>query len=289
MENSEKKELALKVGKYYKNRMGKVVKITEHTPGSDYPYLGDSNLTYTAQGFYFPDSGLTDNDLIEEILKLEVEKTYKTREGESVHIISMREYDTDYPFEGDNGQSYTENGLVYDDATDDDDLIEEVCYTPQFNSSVRWAISDNDMSPPPLMVRRTYDDLADSLRGCFATVVEPTNPKDLVGVKKPRLSFIPAAALAHQALAHEDGNNKYGKYNWRENKVEALIYIDAALRHISCYLDGEECAKDSGVHHLGHAAACCNILLDAIETGNLIDDRPIKGKAAEVLERLTKC
>lgn len=129
----------------------------------------------------------------------------------------------------------------------------------------------------------------DSLKDLTAEKESTTNPKDLIGVAKPSLSAIPASALVHQALAHINGHEKYGFYNWRNNKVQALIYIDAALRHINCYLDGEDYAKDSGVHHLGHVAACCNILLDATETGNLIDNRPPKGTATDVLERFTKC
>jgi hypothetical protein len=82
-----------------------------------------------------------------------------------------------------------------------------------------------------------------------------------------------------------DGAKKYGRYNWRSNKVVASVYADAALRHILAWYDGEECAPDSGVPHLGHAKACLGILADAIETGNLIDDRPPGGKAAALLGR----
>jgi hypothetical protein len=53
-------------------------------------------------------------------------------------------------------------------------------------------------------------------------------------------------------------------------------------------LDGEELAADSGVHHLGHARACCNILLDAAENGFLVDNRPKKGKTSELIDRLTR-
>ncbi len=114
---------------------------------------------------------------------------------------------------------------------------------------------------------------------------EGTNPKDLLGVKKVSLSKIPVAGLIHEAMAMKDGAAKYGPHNWREKKVIGSIYMDAALRHIYSWFDGEECAKDSGVHHLGHAKACLGILLDALETGNLDDDRPIPGEAAELFEQ----
>lgn len=117
-----------------------------------------------------------------------------------------------------------------------------------------------------------------------------TNPKDLIGITKVSLSKFPAVAIVHGAHAMMDGAEKYGAYNWRAKKVVASIYVDAALRHITAWFEGEENAKDSGVHHLGHAIACCAILLDGQETGNLIDDRPVtdENRAAltKVLERL---
>lgn len=116
-----------------------------------------------------------------------------------------------------------------------------------------------------------------------------TNPKDLVGAKKPPLSLIPPVGLIHEAMALKNGADKYGAYNWRSKKVQSMIYIDAILRHAQCYLDGENYAEDSKVHHLAHIKACCSILLDATETGNLIDNRPPKGNAAEVIGRLTEC
>ena len=83
-----------------------------------------------------------------------------------------------------------------------------------------------------------------------------------------------------------DGAEKYGPYNWREKKVPARTYIAAAQRHLADFLDGEALATDSGVHHLGHVIGCCAIVLDAMETGNLIDDRPKPGAAAAILARL---
>lgn len=111
------------------------------------------------------------------------------------------------------------------------------------------------------------------------------NPKDLIGVKKvPTLSVIPSAGLVHCGRAMANGSEKYGRMNWREHPVKASIYLDAALRHLMGWTDGEENAADSGVHHLGHVMACCAILLDAQEAGNMIDDR-VPGPAADLLER----
>jgi len=71
-----------------------------------------------------------------------------------------------------------------------------------------------------------------------------------------------------------DGAGKYSSYNWRDNKVQADIYVDACMRHLLAWFEGEEFAEDSGCHHLGHARACLGILLDAQATGNLVDNRP---------------
>lgn len=102
-----------------------------------------------------------------------------------------------------------------------------------------------------------------------------SNPKDLLGVKKPSMTKIPAIALLWESLAMMDGGGKYGPYNWRDNAVVASIYIDAIKRHLDAWLEGQRLADDSKCHHLGHARAGLGILLDAEATGNLIDDRPI--------------
>jgi Domain of unknown function (DUF5664) len=112
-----------------------------------------------------------------------------------------------------------------------------------------------------------------------------SNPKDLLGTKKPSLSKIPAIASLWESLAMMDGSGKYGSYNWRDNAVVASIYIDACKRHLDAWWEGQQKADDSGCHHLGHARACMGILLDAEATGNLIDDRPVNGDSCEAYGR----
>ena len=43
---------------------------------------------------------------------------------------------------------------------------------------------------------------------------DQTNPKDLLGIKKPRLSLIPPAALIYEALAMGDGAKRYQSGSW---------------------------------------------------------------------------
>ncbi len=134
------------------------------------------------------------------------------------------------------------------------------------------------------------------LSRCQAKTSEP-NPKDLIGVKKPpTLSVIPTTALFHMGLAMQNGAEKYGAFNWRQHPVKASIYVDAIMRHLAAWFDSEEEAEDSGVHHLGHVAACCAILMDAQAMNALLDDRPgeqsgdtpIIGPAPSVIRSLTK-
>ena len=68
------------------------------------------------------------------------------------------------------------------------------------------------------------------------------NPKDLLGSKKVPLSQVLPIAMAHEAMAMADGSRRYGFRNWRAKKVLAHIYIDAAMRHIEAWAEGEEIA-----------------------------------------------
>lgn len=117
--------------------------------------------------------------------------------------------------------------------------------------------------------------------------VKPTNPKDVLGVKKLPLHLIPSTAIALASLAHLDGALKYTPYNWRKAGVRASVYIDACLRHVLLWADGEEQASDSKVSHLGHAIACLNILVDAKACGKLVDDRPTPANLSEWFATLT--
>lgn len=117
-------------------------------------------------------------------------------------------------------------------------------------------------------------------------MADPTNPKDLIGVRKPRLGTLPAAGVIYGALAIQD--SPYGPYNWREKKVLMSVYLDAIERHVMALRDGEDNTRDSKVPHLGSIIANAAILADAFEGGWLIDDRPPPGPAANMIEKYTK-
>ena len=120
-----------------------------------------------------------------------------------------------------------------------------------------------------------------------------SNPKQAMGDRKVNLALMPAAAVIRMCEALQYGAFKapradgkgpgYGPFNWRVTKVEAMTYIAAAMRHILDWVDGEERADDSGVHHIGHAMASLAILLDAQDTDGLIDNRPNPGAAPALI------
>ncbi len=101
----------------------------------------------------------------------------------------------------------------------------------------------------------------------------PNDPKGESGSKKTPLQLLPPYALAQIALAHKEGAEKYGPWNWRETGVCATTYIGAIMRHLAAWQDGEDIDPDSGLSHLAKIGACCNILLDAEHCGKLVDDR----------------
>ncbi len=131
-----------------------------------------------------------------------------------------------------------------------------------------------------------------------------TNPKTLMGrLKVPMMSVLSPASMICEALAlqygayeapRKDGGKGYGPYNWRDQDVEAMTYVDATMRHLAGWVDGEDCATDSLLPHLWHAKASLGILIDALENETCIDNRPrVRKQAASRLleegkEKLTQ-
>lgn len=108
------------------------------------------------------------------------------------------------------------------------------------------------------------------------------NPKTAYGEAKPPLALIPLVALEAEAYALKLGADKYGAWNWRDDPVSTLTYLNAAMRHIKAFAEGENLDPESGKSHLGHARASLAIVLDAEAHGTLLDNRPRpKGKRAK--------
>jgi len=117
---------------------------------------------------------------------------------------------------------------------------------------------------------------------------EGLNPKDVIGTKKIPVGLLPGAGIILGSLAMADGAKKYQPYNWREQKIQYTIYLDAMERHILALRDGEDNATDSNVHHLGHIIAGASILADAIFGGFVVDNRPKAGPTPTMLAQLSE-
>jgi hypothetical protein len=123
-------------------------------------------------------------------------------------------------------------------------------------------------------------------------MTEGVNPKDLLGVKKSPLRFVPPSLMVAVAPVLALGAAKYGEkdadggsrgVNWRQYPVKQMIYLEAALRHLFAVIDGEDLDPESGQPHEAHAAACLAIIIDARANGTMFDDRPIPGPVTKLL------
>ena len=110
------------------------------------------------------------------------------------------------------------------------------------------------------------------------------DPKGAAGAVKVPLGLIPPHAMEQTAWVHKLGADKYGPWNWRETGVCASTYVNAILRHLNAWRDGEDLDPESGISHLAHVACSANILMDAGYCGKLQDDRNTTRQCNEVEE-----
>lgn len=66
------------------------------------------------------------------------------------------------------------------------------------------------------------------------------DPKGAAGAVKVPLGLIPPHAMEQTAWVHKLGADKYGPWNWRETGVCASTYVNAILRHLNAWRDGED-------------------------------------------------
>lgn len=116
--------------------------------------------------------------------------------------------------------------------------------------------------------------------------VKDTNPKDTAAIDRVPLSLVPTSATAEEAMAFLEGHNKYGAYNWRVAGVSVSIYIDAARRHLDKFWNGQDRDPGTRVHELASVRACCAIIIDAMQSGCITDDRPPKQNQQDHHKRL---
>jgi hypothetical protein len=89
---------------------------------------------------------------------------------------------------------------------------------------------------------------------------------------KPQLSLLPASALNEIALVLAYGAEKYGRDNWR-NGMDWTRLIDASLRHLHAFNNGEDLDPESGISHVAHAACSLMFLLEYLEAHPDFDNR----------------
>jgi len=86
-----------------------------------------------------------------------------------------------------------------------------------------------------------------------------------------------------------DGMLKYGKANYRAKGIRLMVYVDALKRHVDAIVEGEDIDRDSGLPHLAHVLATVAIVVDAMMSGKLTDDRPLShdGAYRKLIDELT--
>jgi len=106
-------------------------------------------------------------------------------------------------------------------------------------------------------------------------VEEKANPKLIRALKdgKAPLEYLVTTVMDGDARVHKSGADKYGLFNWREDRILASTYKGAMLRHLKAWCEGEDLDPESGESHLYHIRACCAIVLDSEMHDTLIDDR----------------
>jgi Domain of unknown function (DUF5664) len=143
-----------------------------------------------------------------------------------------------------------------------------------------------------------HKDYVTSVVSSALPATKPSNPKDAMSFKKvPFISVLPMGVMARVALGMLEGALKYSRHNYRIAGVRASVYVDAAMRHLASFWEGENLDPESkvGLHHIDKAIASLTVLRDSMLQKNWTDDRPpksedkwldeINGKAAELVKQ----
>lgn len=102
-----------------------------------------------------------------------------------------------------------------------------------------------------------------------------TNPKDRAAQAADRapLEYLEPVADEQIARVMKHGADKYGLRNYVHEPVRLRVYVGAMRRHLAAWLQGEDNAPDSGIHHLAHIGANVHVVLAALAEGSYVDDR----------------
>jgi Domain of unknown function (DUF5664) len=83
--------------------------------------------------------------------------------------------------------------------------------------------------------------------------------------EKARMGLLPPRALRSVADVLTFGARKYLPDNWRYVENGPERYLDAAMRHIVAYMQGEDNDPESSLPHLSHALCCLMFIVDLSE------------------------
>lgn len=78
---------------------------------------------------------------------------------------------------------------------------------------------------------------------------------------KPRWTLVPWDSMRGVLAVLEHGATKYAPDNWKFVSNPRERYANAAMRHMTAWLEGERCDDESGLSHLAHAVCCLLFLL----------------------------
>lgn len=93
-----------------------------------------------------------------------------------------------------------------------------------------------------------------------------------VNEKKIRYELIPHGALRQVARVYTFGAEKHGEGMWKR-EIKWSKQLGSIFRHIFAFAGGEDYDKESGLHHLAHAAARILLLLARADFQPETDDR----------------
>ena len=89
---------------------------------------------------------------------------------------------------------------------------------------------------------------------------------------KPPMGLLPWPALWDVAKVLDYGKAKYAAHNWRKGMEWSRLH-DAALRHLTAFIENQDLDEESQLPHLAHCACCILFLATYQKLGLGIDDR----------------
>lgn len=90
--------------------------------------------------------------------------------------------------------------------------------------------------------------------------------------EKIPIELVPGQFILDIAKVLDHGQKKYDTWDWVKGRPWLDIYA-ATMRHLICWLMGEDKDKESGLPHLSHAATNIMMLMTFSRTRKNLDNR----------------